>query len=319
MDLDCPGQVLPSFGYGEGDFYFLTQFARRVRQNSQKTVGDHDELTREVTSLDIILRRLYSEVSKLDSILISRDSNFERRNELARLSSDCRRVLGVVDTKLQKYNSLSEEQRKVRKFWERVTFGNGEMLSPAETRLRLETITSALTLFLNQLSIESQSKVEGYLESQVDELGETISSPNLDDESSFEDRGKSRLDEDVETYESTAASAGVNQGTLADDAREEEESWKKSLEKGGALESGGTAPRDILLNNIDSSSSSGSQGGGPQTTLFNIPEPLAHDDAGQAKLLMDECVLHFLAVEPQTETELTAEFPPSVLVLPQEN
>jgi hypothetical protein len=159
-----------SFGYALGDFVLLTQLAWDVVQNSRKACGAHDDLTSEVTSLHIVLRRLQAEVSKPNAILTRSDDNLDRREELAQLSEDCKRVLRVLDGILEKYNALSEEKRSVTKLWKRVQFGNGEMLDLAELRGKIATSTSALTLFLNLLSLGSQGKVESYMESQGDEL-----------------------------------------------------------------------------------------------------------------------------------------------------
>jgi len=167
-----------SFGYAIGDFVLLTQLAWDVVQNSRKACGAHDELTSEATSLHIVLRRLEIEVSKPNSILTRSDDGTDRREELAQLSEDCRRVLRTLDGILKKYNALSEEKRSVTKLWKKVQFGNGEMLDLAELRLKIATSTSALTLFLNLLSIGSQGKVESYMESQGDELKEMRRSLN---------------------------------------------------------------------------------------------------------------------------------------------
>lgn len=156
----------------------LTQLAWDVVQNSRKACGAHDELTSEVTSLHIVLRRLEVEVSKPNSILSRSDDGGDRREELAQLSGDCKRVLRVLDGILAKYNALSEEKRSVTRLWKKVQFGNGEMLDLAELRLKMTTSTSALTLFLNLLSIGSQGKVESYMESQGDELKEMRRSLN---------------------------------------------------------------------------------------------------------------------------------------------
>ncbi|KAE9367344.1 hypothetical protein N431DRAFT_428749 [Stipitochalara longipes BDJ] len=167
-----------SFGYAVGDFVLLTQLAWDVVQNSRKACGAHDELTSEVKSLHIVLRRLEVEVSKPNSILTRTDDGGDRREELAQLSGDCRRVLRILDGILEKYNALSEEKRSVTKLWKRVQFGNGEMLDLADLRLKISTSTSALTLFLNLLSIGSQGKVESYMETQGDELREMRRSLN---------------------------------------------------------------------------------------------------------------------------------------------
>lgn len=167
-----------SFGYALGDFVLLTQLAWDVVQNSRKACGAHDELTSAVASLHIVLRRLELEVSKPNSILTRSEDSLDRREELAQLSGDCKRVLRVLDGIFEKYNALSEEKRSVTKLWKRVQFGNGEMLDLAELRVKIATNTSALTLFLNLLSIGSQGKVESYMESQGDELREMRRSLN---------------------------------------------------------------------------------------------------------------------------------------------
>ena len=102
---------------------------------------------------NIVLRRLGLEVSKPNSILTRSEDSLDRREELAQLSGDCKRVLRVLDGILEKYNALSEEKRIVTKLWKRVQFGNGEMLDLAELRVKITTSTSALTLFLNLSSI----------------------------------------------------------------------------------------------------------------------------------------------------------------------
>jgi hypothetical protein len=104
-----------------------------------------------------------------DSSLLSR-SDDSRLEELAQLSEDCRRVLKVLEQILGKYNTLSEEKRSVTKLWKRIQFGNGEMQDLADLRLKISTYTSALTLFLNLLSIGSQGRVEAYMEEQGGEL-----------------------------------------------------------------------------------------------------------------------------------------------------
>ena len=165
-----------SFGYAVGDFLALTQLAWRVVENSRKACGAHAELTREATSLHIVLQRLEREVSKPRSILIQNDDN--RGDELAVLSGDCNRVLRVLSRILEKYNALSDEERSVTKLWQRIRFGNGEMQDLNEIRLKVSTSTSAITLFLNLLSIGSQGRVEEFMESQDEGFKEMRQSLN---------------------------------------------------------------------------------------------------------------------------------------------
>ncbi|TVY56325.1 hypothetical protein LSUE1_G010039 [Lachnellula suecica] len=159
-----------SFGYSVGDFMLLTQLAYRIIQNARRACGAHDDLAREVSSLHIVLQRVQSEVSKPDSLLNNAEDN--RRRELERLARHCERVLRVLEQILDKYNALSQEKRSVTKLWQKVRFGNGEMLDLGKIRTELATHTQALNMFLNLLSIGSQGKVEKYMDSHGEELRE---------------------------------------------------------------------------------------------------------------------------------------------------
>jgi hypothetical protein len=168
----------PSFDFPIGDFVAPTQLAWQVAKESRKACGAHDELTRELTSLYLVLQRLAAEVSRPDSILSRRDDRLDRLVELTQLSTDCKKALEVLDSTLKKYNSLSEEKGNVKKLWKKAKFGNGDMRYLAEMRLKISTYTSALTLVLNLLSIGSQGKIESYMQNQGGELEEIRRSLN---------------------------------------------------------------------------------------------------------------------------------------------
>ncbi|TVY14039.1 hypothetical protein LARI1_G007596 [Lachnellula arida] len=157
-----------SFGYSVGDFMLLTQLAYRVVQNARKACGAHHDLAREIGGLHIVLGRVEVEVSKPDSILNNNEDN--RRRELEKLARHCERVLNVLEHILDNYNALSDERISVTKLWQKVKFGNGEMLDLGKIRAELATHTQALNLFLNLLSIGTQGKVEKYMDSHGEEL-----------------------------------------------------------------------------------------------------------------------------------------------------
>ena len=159
-----------SFGFSIGDFVLLTNLARTTFQNAQKACGARDDLTREVRSLHIVLQRLEVEISKPNSILAQKEDS--RREELVTLVKDCEKVLNALSQILTKYNALSDEKRSVTKLWQRVKFGNGEMQDLGKMRSEITTYTNALTLFINLLSIESQGKVEKYMDTHGRELRE---------------------------------------------------------------------------------------------------------------------------------------------------
>jgi hypothetical protein len=157
-----------SFGFSIGDFIQVAQLASNVVSGARKACGAHDDLTREVTSLHIVLRQLEREVLKPNSILKSEHA--EHKAELATLVEYCYKVLEVLDKILEKYNGLSEEKKKVTRLWKRVQFGNGEMQDLSKIRLELATHTIAITMSLNLLAVGSLGKVEEEMISQSDEL-----------------------------------------------------------------------------------------------------------------------------------------------------
>jgi hypothetical protein len=147
-----------SFGYSAGDFIVLTQLCWKVVQNSRQACGAHDDLTREVTSLHVVLRRLQLEISKPGSLLNRHDDS--RREELAQLAGECRHALCSLEQILEKYNALSKEKKCVTKLWKKIQFGNGEMLDLPDLRVKISKYTSALTLFINLLSIGSGAEAD---------------------------------------------------------------------------------------------------------------------------------------------------------------
>ena len=151
-----------SFGFSVGDFVLLTQLAWTIVENSRKACGAHDELTREVTNLHIVLQRLQREVEKPNS-LINR-TNDGRLDELQTIVRGCDRMLKAIDQVLVKYNGMSEEKRRGTRLKLKVQFGNGEMKDIEKIRQELSTYTSAITLFLNLLTMGSQGKVEEHME-----------------------------------------------------------------------------------------------------------------------------------------------------------
>lgn len=165
-----------SFGFSIGDFVLLTQLALKIVQNSRQACGAHDELTREVTSLHLVLQRLQLEVANPTSII--NRINDGRREELRTIVGGCDRQLKVLDQVLTKYNGLSEETRRTTKLWQKIKFGNGEMKDLGKIRQELATHTAAITLLLNLLSMGSQGRVEEYMENHSAEMRELRSSLN---------------------------------------------------------------------------------------------------------------------------------------------
>lgn len=147
-----------SFGYSVGDAVLLTQVAWKTLQNTRKACGEHDELTREVLSLHIVLQRLEQEYSKTESPLNRSSDTY--KEELRVIGRGCERVLGVLNTIVEKYNRLSEEERSWRKLWQKIRFGNGQVADLQDLRSKIVTHTSAMSLFLNMVSLGSVGRIE---------------------------------------------------------------------------------------------------------------------------------------------------------------
>lgn len=58
-----------SFGFSISDAITITQLAWKTIQNSRKACGEHDDFTREVSSLHLVLQRLQQEIEKPESPL----------------------------------------------------------------------------------------------------------------------------------------------------------------------------------------------------------------------------------------------------------
>ena len=147
-----------SFGYSISDVISLAQLAWDVVQNARKACGEHDELTREVSSLQTVLKRLEYEVGRPESPINKPGDTY--REEIEVIASGCHRVLRILSQVLEKYNALSEAERTGRKLWQKIKFGNGQMADLADYRSKVVYYTSAMSLFLNMVSIGTMGSVE---------------------------------------------------------------------------------------------------------------------------------------------------------------
>ena len=159
-----------SFGFSVGDAVLLGQLAWKTVQNSRKACGEHDELTREVSSLHAVIRRLEKEAARPESILNRPDGH--SKEELSAIVAGCEEVLKVLNRVLKKYNTLSERERSAKRLWQKVRFGNGELADVRDLRAKLAYCTSALSLFVNTISIGSIGKVEQQMETAGEDIRE---------------------------------------------------------------------------------------------------------------------------------------------------
>ncbi|KAK4690804.1 hypothetical protein P7C71_g6067, partial [Lecanoromycetidae sp. Uapishka_2] len=154
-----------SFGFSPGDVVLTAQLAWKTVQNSRKACGEYDETTREVLGLHVVLQRLEQEVGKPDSPINKRGESC--REELRTIVSGCEKVLNQLDKVLEKYGGLSATERRGRKLWQKIRFGNGEVVDIRDLRAKVVYYTSATSLFVNMVSMGSIGRIE----KQMDNAG----------------------------------------------------------------------------------------------------------------------------------------------------
>ena len=159
-----------SFGFSIGDAVLLTQLAWRTVQKSRQACGEYDDLTHEVTSLHVILKRLETERKKTESPLNRPGDTCDA--ELGTIVNGCTKTLRVLDKILDKYNALSDQERSTRKLWQQIKFGNGQIANLTDQRNMLTYYTSALSLYLNMISVGAVGRVEQQMENAGGELRE---------------------------------------------------------------------------------------------------------------------------------------------------
>ncbi|KAL8788414.1 MAG: hypothetical protein Q9195_007293 [Heterodermia aff. obscurata] len=153
-----------SFGWSVSDVASLARLAHKTWQGARAACGEYSELARETSSLHVILDRLHAEVERPESYLHKRSGTHGR--ELKSISDGCGEVLGQLDKILVKYNALAEQntlsgqERSVRRLWKKIRFGNGAVVVVAELRSRITYYTAALSLFLNLISASTLGDVE---------------------------------------------------------------------------------------------------------------------------------------------------------------
>lgn len=102
-----------SFGFSAGDIVLFVQLAWKTVQNARKACGEYDELTREVSSLYVVIERLEKEASKPESPINHPDDKCNK--ELDNIVSGYKKPLKVLNRVLEKYNTLSERERSAKK------------------------------------------------------------------------------------------------------------------------------------------------------------------------------------------------------------
>ena len=133
-----------SFGYAIGDIVSLVQLAWNTVQNTKKACGEHDEFTREASSLHVVIQRLEKESFKPDSPINHPGDTY--KEELRRIVGGCSKVLTGLNRGLEKYNTLGEKGSSAKKLLQEVVFGNSEIADMRHLREQMTYYTASLSL-----------------------------------------------------------------------------------------------------------------------------------------------------------------------------
>jgi hypothetical protein len=155
-----------SFGYSVGDVVFLTRLAWKTDQEAKKACGQHDELIMDATALCEVLKALETQLA--DPRGGFNTAGDDKKQDLIGLLNGLKTTLGALHSILAKYNALSEDKRKLTKLWSKIRFPNGEMLDMADVRLKLSTYAIAISMSSSLIALESQGRVESYLNSPAE-------------------------------------------------------------------------------------------------------------------------------------------------------
>lgn len=156
--------VAMSFGWSVSDIASLVQLAYKTSQGARAACGQYDDLTREISSLHVVLNRLKIEAAKPGNP-INKDKAHGK--EFRVIANGCKDILTQLDKVLVNYNALSEQERSVRRLWKKIKFGNGVVADVAALRSKITYYASSLTLFLNMISLGTI----GTIEEKMDKAG----------------------------------------------------------------------------------------------------------------------------------------------------
>jgi hypothetical protein len=133
-----------------------------VFRSCKTAPGEFQELSKEVSTLHTTLKELEDEASDPQSLLNRRGAR--RKDELFMIRDNIETALQQLDDIVKRYQSLGRREKKT---WDRVRFAAEDLDA---IRGKLVFHTSAISLFLQSLSVGSLGRIEGVLEDLVREV-----------------------------------------------------------------------------------------------------------------------------------------------------
>lgn len=154
-----------SFGFSAGDFIAVGQLTWKVYKSCKGApgeLGEFTELSRELSSLHMILHELEDEAKSPTSLLNRRGTG--RKAELETLIGNLDEVLRQIGIIVERYHSLGRDQKKA---WDRVRFAGEDL---ANLRGKLTFHIGTIELFISSLSASALARIEGILDELVKDV-----------------------------------------------------------------------------------------------------------------------------------------------------
>lgn len=148
-----------SFGFSISDVICLVQLTTQAYRSWKDACGEHSEITSELNSLAILLRRVEAEAKLPGSLLNRKHGEY---NNLVKITRNCGSVVVQLRDIVEKYEGLGKSRWRN---WDRLRLGNKNL---GELRGKLTLHTSSLSTYLNTLGVSGIGRVE----KRLDELPE---------------------------------------------------------------------------------------------------------------------------------------------------
>ncbi len=160
-----------SFNFSARDFIAVGQLTWTIYKACKGATGEFQELSRELSSLQTIIRELQDEAESPTSLLNRRGTG--RKPELDKLLENISGVLRQIDDLVKRYHSLGRDQKKT---WNRVKFAAEDL---AALREKLTFHINAIELFISSLSASSLARIEGILDELVRDIKAGKKEPSI--------------------------------------------------------------------------------------------------------------------------------------------
>jgi hypothetical protein len=143
-----------SFGFSIGDIILLIQLTRNAYNNWKNACGEYTEITGQLNSLYVILKRLDWERKAPESLLGRNDADLDG---LLRVLENSKTTVTKLSNVISKFRSLGQSRKSN---WDRLKLANNDL---GELRSKLNLHISTLTAYLETIGVSALGRIENGL------------------------------------------------------------------------------------------------------------------------------------------------------------